>query len=383
MTANQATELFAANFGSTAAGVWSAPGRANLIGEHTDYNDGWVLPFGINRRTWVAAAANAANELRVVSSLDNTARSVSLDNLDPPAGLDWALYPLGVAWMLREATPGSAHFGVDLAITTDVPIGAGLSSSAAIEMAVAVALNEIWSLDLTRSELAKIGQRAENLVVGAPTGIMDQMASVYATADSAVLLDCRSLEVRQIPLGFAQRGLSIAVMDTRVKHSHGTSGYRERREQCEAASAALSIPALRDAGIEELTQLESIVSQVVFRRARHIVTENQRVLLAAQALEEGNLAWFGQLMNESHTSMRDDFEISIPELDLAVEVARQAGALGSRMTGGGFGGAAIALIDSTQIPALAKAVGVEFAAAGYAKPDVFEVTPANGAHRDQ
>jgi galactokinase len=382
VTANQALELFASHFRSEPAGVWSAPGRANLIGEHTDYNDGWVLPFGINRRTWVAAAANQSNELRVVSSLDNSMKSISLAAKDRPENLDWALYPLGVAWMLREATPNASHFGIDLAVTTSVPIGAGLSSSAAIEMAVAVALNDIWNLNLTRSELAKVGQRAENLVVGAPTGIMDQMASVHAAADSAVLLDCRSLEVRQIPLGFAQRGLSIAVMDTRVKHSHGTSGYRERREQCEAASAALAVSALRDAGIEDLARLENLVPPVVYRRARHIVTENQRVLLAAQALESGNLEVFGELMNESHTSMRDDFEISIAELDLAVEVARRNGALGSRMTGGGFGGAAIALIASEKISHLAQTIEAEFAAAGFAKPEVFEVVPSNGAGRD-
>ena len=383
MSAQQAAELFTSTFRTKPKGVWSAPGRANLIGEHTDYNDGWVLPFGINRRTWVALAKNDSNEIRVVSSLDGSMKSISLGSGQHPTGLDWALYPLGVAWMLKEATSNVNHFGVDLAITTNVPIGAGLSSSAAIEMAVAIALNEIWDLNLTRSELAKIGQRAENLVVGAPTGIMDQMASVHAAADSAVLLDCRSLEVRQIPLGFAERGLSIAVMDTRVKHSHGTSGYRERREQCEAASAALGVAALRDAGPGDLTQLENLVPEVVFRRARHIVTENQRVVLAAEALEAGKLEAFGELMNASHSSMRDDFEISIAELDLAVEVARRNGALGSRMTGGGFGGAAIALIDSTQIPALAKAVKAEFSAAGFANPDVFEVVPSAGAGRDQ
>lgn len=383
MSAQQALDLFVEQFESSPTGVWSAPGRANLIGEHTDYNDGWVLPFGINRRTWVAAARSNSNELRVVSSLNRAVYSVSLLAEDRPAGLDWALYPLGVAWMLREATPNASHFGVDLAITTDVPIGAGLSSSAAIEMAVATALNELWGLGLDRSELAKVGQRAENLVVGAPTGIMDQMASVFAAADSAVLLDCRSLEVRQIKLGFAERGLSIAVMDTRVKHSHGTSGYRERREQCEAASAALGVPALRDADVPDLIRLVNQVSPEVFRRARHIVTENMRVQLAAAALDVGELELFGELLDQSHTSMRDDFEISIPELDLAVEVARAAGALGARMTGGGFGGAAIALIASDRIPALAEAVAREFEKVGYVSPEVFEVVPSSGARRDQ
>ncbi len=383
MSSQQALELFVEQFQSEPTGVWSAPGRANLIGEHTDYNDGWVLPFGINRRTWVAAAPNNSSELRAVSSLNKAVYSVSLLDEGRPESLDWALYPLGVAWMLREASPNAKHFGVDLAITTDVPIGAGLSSSAAIEMAVATALNDLWQLGLDRSSLAKVGQRAENIVVGAPTGIMDQMASVYAAADSAVLLDCRSLAVRQIKLGFADRGLSIAVLDTRVKHSHGTSGYRERREQCEAASAALGVPALRDAEVPDLVRLVNLVSDVVFRRARHIITENMRVQLAAAALEVGALDEFGELMNQSHTSMRDDFEISIPELDLAVEVARREGALGARMTGGGFGGAAIALIAADRITPLAEAVGREFERAGFSAPEVFEVVPSSGARRDQ
>lgn len=382
MSAKQSQQLFLEQFQSEPMGIWSAPGRANLIGEHTDYNDGWVLPFGINRRTWVAAAPNGTDQLRVVSSLNRAVYSISLSDDASPTNLDWALYPLGVAWMLREASPNASHFGVDLAITTDVPIGAGLSSSAAIEMAVAVALNDLWQLGLNRTELAKVGQRAENIVVGAPTGIMDQMASVYAAPDSAVLLDCRSLEVRQIKLGFAERGLSIAVLDTRVKHSHGTSGYRERREQCEAASAALGVPALRDAEVPDLLRLVNSVPEVVSRRARHIIFENQRVQLAAAALQVGALNEFGELMNQSHTSMRDDFEISTPELDLAVEVARREGAVGSRMTGGGFGGAAIALIESALIPQLAAALTREFENAGFKQPEVFEVVPASGAGRE-
>ncbi|GAA2976730.1 galactokinase [Microbacterium terrae] len=385
-----ATELFTATFGGEPAGTWSAPGRANLIGEHTDYNDGFVLPFAIEHRTHVAARLREDATAIVISTFDGDAVEAPLSDLSAlfPARRDevteWARYPLGIAWALLDAARRDPRDvpGVELAFASDVPVGAGLSSSAAIEGATASALNDLWQLGLDRVTLAQAGRRAENEAVGAPTGIMDQMASMLGQPDAAIFLDCRSLETQTVDLGFTAAGLDLVVIDTNVKHAHSTGGYRERRAACERAAAAFGVPALRDVSEADLPRLAELVDEVTFRRARHIVTENQRVLDTVQALRETGPRAIGDLLVASHVSMRDDFEISVPELDTAVDAALAAGALGARMTGGGFGGAAIALVEHADVAAVTDAAIAAFAERGFAVPTIFTVTPSAGAARD-
>jgi galactokinase len=263
-----------------------------------------------------------------------------------------------------------------------VPVGAGLSSSAAIESAVALALDDVWQLGFDRQTLAKVGQLAENKAVGAPTGIMDQSASLLGRRDCAVFLDCRSLEAQVIELGFGAADLELVIIDTGVKHSHATGGYADRRASCEAGAAALGVTSLRDLSVDDLPRAREVLDEETFRRVRHIITENQRVLDTVDALRAGGPTTIGDLLDSSHRSMRDDFEISVPELDLAVETAQANGAIGARMTGGGFGGAAIALIRSADVSRLQVAIDGAFSEHGYSQPVVFTVNADNGAIRE-
>nr|WP_206686749.1 MULTISPECIES: galactokinase [Microbacterium] len=374
--------------GTTPEGAWSAPGRANLIGEHTDYNDGFVFPFAIAHRTHVALGRRDDGRIRVVSTFDPVPVEIALADLDAlfPARRDeiveWARYPLGVAWALRQAAPAADVTGIDLAFASSVPVGAGLSSSAAIEGATASALNDTWNLGLDRVALARAGRRAENEAVGAPTGIMDQMASMLGEADAGIFLDCRSLDAQVIELGLAAAGLELLVIDTGVTHAHSTGGYGERRAACERGAEIMGVPALRDVSVADLARAEQLMDEVTFRRVRHVVTENQRVLDTVRTLREQGPTAIGDLLVASHASMRDDFEISVPELDTAVEASLAAGAVGARMTGGGFGGAAIALVAHDLIPQVTDAVVAAFAASGFAPPTIFTVTPSAGAGRD-
>jgi galactokinase len=365
-------------FGYQPLGVWSAPGRANLIGEHTDYNLGFVLPFGIDRRTYAAIAPRQDMRVRVSSAIDGKTYEVDLTAERLPAALDWAGYPIGVAWMMREW----AKSGFDCFIDSEVPVGAGLSSSAAIECSVAVALNEIWQAERTEEQLAAIGQRAENEVVGAPTGIMDQMASIKGKPDSAVLIDCRSLETQLVPLGLSEQNLVVAVIDTQVAHRHADGGYASRRAACELGAKTLGAASLRELSVDDLDRARAELDDLTFRRVRHVITENQRVLETVIALGARDLPGLGKLLLASHASMRDDFEISIEELDTAVEVAMGVGAIGARMTGGGFGGAAIAVISAEKLAELGEAVAKVFSEKGYGAPRVFAVNPSAGARRE-
>lgn len=394
MTARAAAEQL---LGRPAAAVWSSPGRANLIGEHTDYNDGFVLPFAIERRTYAAAALRDDGILRVASTFAE--RAVEVPLVDLPSLFDgspgqavrdgeipeWAAYAAGVAWAALLASGGAVAKvpGVDLAIASDVPVGAGLSSSAAIEGAVVGALDALWDLGLTPLEMARIGRRAENEAVGAPTGIMDQVASIMGRPDAATLLDCRSLETRAVPLGLAGEGLGIAVIDTRTTHAHSTGGYGDRRAACERGAAELGVPALRDVEVDDLPRAERILDPVTFRRVRHIVTENDRVRETVRVLETEGPRAIGELLAASHASMRDDFEISTPELDTAVDAALAAGAVGARMTGGGFGGSALAVIECSRFGELEAAARESFARQGFREPHVFEVTPSEGLRAER
>ena len=371
--AKQTAEEFEAKFGYAPTGVWSAPGRVNIIGEHTDYNEGFVLPIAINRATYAAIAMREDQTARVASTFSDEVVELELDQLGEATG--WAAYPLGVAHVLR------ASKGFDLFIDSDVPVGAGLSSSAAIECAVALGLDELLGLGNDRRALARAGQRAENEVVGAPTGIMDQSASLLGKADHAVFLDCQSLEAESVELGFAAAGLELVIIDTRVAHRLTDGGYATRRAACEAAAKAFEVPSLRHLTLKSLEDGRELIDDVTFRRARHIVTENDRVLDFVAALKLADFARCGELMVESHASMRDDFEISVDELDTAVEISMRHGAFGARMTGGGFGGAAIALCPIEKISDLTNSVSAEFEFVGYARPDIFTVNAADGASR--
>ncbi len=371
--ARQTAEAFEAKFGHAPTGVWSAPGRVNIIGEHTDYNEGFVLPIAINRATYAAIALREDHTARVGSTFTDQVVELELSKLGEATG--WAAYPLGVAHVLPAST------GFDLFIDSDVPVGAGLSSSAAIECAVALGLDELFGLGNDRRALARVGQRAENEVVGAPTGIMDQSASLLGRADHAVFLDCQSLAVENIELGFAAAGLEIVIIDTRVAHRLNDGGYATRRAACEAAAEAFDVPSLRHLTLQALEANRDRLDDVTYRRALHVVTENQRVLDFVAALKRADFARCGRLMVESHASMRDDFEISVDELDTAVETSMRHGALGARMTGGGFGGAAIALCPIEKISDLTNSVYAEFELLGYARPEIFRVNAADGATR--
>jgi galactokinase len=377
----EVTEIFAELYGAEPLGLWSAPGRVNLIGEHTDYNLGFVLPLAINRRTVVALGTREDARIRVASGFADELVDVAIADLAPGSVSGWAAYPLGVVWALGQAGADlEAVPGVDLYIESTVPVGAGLSSSAAIESAVALALNDVWQLGLDRRTLAAVGQRAENEMVGAPTGIMDQSASLLGREDAAVFLDCRSLESEVVDLGFRDAGLELLVIDTGVEHQHATGGYATRRASCERGAAALGVASLRD--VTDLDVARDLLDDETYRRVRHVVTENERVLETVRRLrDEGPLA-IGPLLDASHASMRDDFEISVPELDLAVETAQANGAIGARMTGGGFGGSAIALVPSDAISRVLVALDGAFAEAGYAQPTMFTVVPSEGAKRE-
>ncbi|MFK0009739.1 galactokinase [Paenarthrobacter sp. NPDC090520] len=373
-------ERFQETFGTAPDGVWQAPGRVNLIGEHTDYNEGFVLPFAIDKTAKVALRLRNDATVRLLSTFGGHGLvETSLEGLEPGSGQGWSRYPLGVAWALQER--GITVPGFDLLLDSDVPLGAGLSSSHAIECAVITALNELTDAGLSAEELVLETQRAENIFVGAPTGIMDQSASLRGAKSHAVFLDCRDQHVDLVPFDAESAGLVLLVIDTKVSHSHADGGYASRRASCELGAEVLGVTALRDVGVEDLEEASGVLDETTLRRVRHVVTENDRVLQTVELLGSHGPASIGLLLDASHASMRDDFEISCPELDLAVEAAKTHGAIGARMTGGGFGGSAIALTPVRQEQQVRDAVVRAFAQAGFTEPDIFTVTPAAGALR--
>ncbi len=378
-----ARELFLETFGEPPQGVWSSPGRLNLIGEHTDYNDGFALPFAIPQRTAVAVSPRSDGRLVLVSAQRQGVVDFAASALTRGSVEGWAAYPLGVLWAIREVR-GEHLFaeGLSLAIASDVPTGAGLSSSAALECATALALNDLGHLRLNRHQLAAAGRRAENEMVGAPTGILDQLASLLSPSDAALLLDCRGGEATPVPLGFAAAGLAVLVADSGVHHNLADGGYAQRRAQCEVAAQVLGVASLRDANLALLEEHRERLGPLLFRRARHVVTENARVLDTVRLVREGEAREIGGLISASHASLRDDFEVSVPELDAIVEAANGAGALGARMVGGGFGGSALALVPRGLLPEVGAAIAGTFAARGVPAPPVVEVVPSAPGHRD-
>ena len=367
-------EKFLEIFGEEPDLVAAAPGRVNLIGEHIDYSDGFVLPFAIKDRTFVAARKRGDSTVRIASAQRrNKVVTVDINRVKPGLKGEWERYALGVLWSM------GVKDGVDLMIDGHVPLGAGLSSSAALECSVATALNHLFDLGFNLEELARLTQKAENKYVGVPCGIMDQSVSLMATQGSALLLDCRDLSTKNIPFNVASSGLELLIIDTQAHHALTDGGYAERRASCESAVAKLGITSLRDLTLEKLQESASLLSETEFIRVRHAVTEMKRVLDCVDALSASEFEKVGQLINQSHISLRDDYTVSCPELDTAVDAALNAGALGSRMVGGGFGGSAIALIQASRTTETIKAIEKAFSTKRFKAPRFFTSLPSQGA----
>jgi galactokinase len=355
--------------------TWTAPGRLNLIGEHTDYNDGYVLPLALPYATTATVTARTDGVLAVRSAQRGEAE-LPVAELEPGRVEGWAAYVAGVVWVFREAGHDVGG-GLDVAVDGHVPEGAGLSSSAALECSVAAALADLLGLDLERTALARLARRAENDFVGAPTGVMDQMASLLCTSAHVLFLDCRSLATEQVPLDLAAAGLAVLGVDSRSPHQLTDGAYGDRRRSCEQAAEILGVPALRDATEADLRRLDG----ELLHRARHVVTENARVLATVEALRAGRVDGIGPLLSASHASMRDDFEITVPRVDLIAATAEAAGALGARMTGGGFGGCVLALVPADGLDAVQDAITAAYDRAGFGEPGFFPAVPSAGAHR--
>ena len=371
---SQIEKKFLETFGVEPDLVAAAPGRVNLIGEHIDYSDGFVLPFAIKDRTLVAARKRNDSTVRIASAQRrNKIVTVDISKVKPGLKGEWERYALGVLWAL------GVKDGVDLLIDGHVPLGAGLSSSAALECSVATAMNHLFDLGFNLEELARLTQKAENQYVGVPCGIMDQSVSLMATQGSALLLDCRDLSTKNIPFDVASSGLELLIIDTQAHHALTDGGYAERRASCESVVGKLGIRSLRELTMEQLENSRGSLTETEFVRARHAVTEMKRVLDCVQALSDSNFAKVGELINQSHASLRDDYTVSCPELDTAVDAALAAGALGSRMVGGGFGGSAIALIQASKTTETIKAIEKGFSSKGFKAPRFFTSLPSQGA----
>jgi galactokinase len=377
-------DAFYEEYGSTPR-IFSAPGRVNLIGEHTDYNQGFVLPMAIDRRTFVALAANNSRQVRVHSRDLHAAASFSLDEPTCCFEKPWLGYIAGVAFELESA--GLALAGADLMIDSDVPIGAGLSSSAALEVSTATALLAISGKQLDVNSLALTAQAAEHKYVGTQCGIMDQLAVTVAKRDHALLIDCRSLQVTDVPLQLPETILVIC--NTNIKHELASSAYNQRRSECESAVETLrrrlpAITALRDVTPDDLGKYGTDLPDVLLRRARHIVTENARTLQAAKALQLGDLDQLGKLMRASHDSLQNDYEVSSPELDLMVDLANQCeGVIGARMTGGGFGGCTVNLLRANQATFFKEFITSEYRARTGIDPDIYPVRADGGVRESR
>lgn len=358
-------------------GRWAAPGRVNLIGEHVDYAEGLCLPFAIAERTVVDVAIRDDDRLVVRSAAEPDTTDIALDDVGPHSPPGWAGYVAGVPWALRKA--GHTVGGLDVTVTDTVPLGAGLSSSAALECAVALAVDDLYGLGLglDRTELARACVRAENDVVGASTGGMDQAASLLCTTGHALLLDMQTGAARQVPFAPHDEGLALLVIDTQVRHRLADGQYGQRRAAAEKAAEVLGLASLRQATVRDLERLDG----ELLRRARHIVTEIARVREVAAALDAGRLREIGPLLDASHRSLAHDYEVSCAELDLACGMARASGAFGARMTGGGFGGSAIALVPFSRVDDVTRSVTNAFRASGYVEPVIREAIPSAGATR--
>jgi galactokinase len=376
----QAEKIFEQVFGGPSR-LYRAPGRVNLIGEHTDYNQGFVMPAAIDFFCWVAIAPRSDRRLQVYSSEFESTVSVELDDRALARRGDWSDYVVGTALALENT--GYRLSGANMVIRGEVPMGSGLSSSAAIEVATGYALLDVSGARIDLKQLALCCRQAENDFVGARVGIMDQFISANGRAGHALLLDCRSLESRALPIPPEGR---LVVCNTGVKHQHASGEYNERRAQCEEGVRRLSsvlpgIEALRDVTPRQLEQHKGLLPEVIYRRCRHVVTENKRVQQAAEAMAKGDLPTFGSLMAESHRSMRDDYEISCAELDMMVEIASaQPGVIGSRMTGGGFGGCTVNLVHAGAAEEFKLSVAADYEKRTRIHPDIYVLSATKGVH---
>ncbi|WP_327297157.1 MULTISPECIES: galactokinase [unclassified Streptomyces] len=380
-------------YGRAPEGTWAAPGRVNLIGEYTDFNDGFVMPLALPHTAVAQVSRRTDGVLRLYSAdIEGGIVQLRTDELEPLTNTSWAAYPAGVVWALREA--GHPVTGADIHLSSTVPTGAGLSSSAALEVVTALALNDLYELGLDCNQLALIAQRAENAFVGVPCGVMDQTASACCAEGHALHLDCRDHSIRQVPFDLAAQGLRLLVVDTRVKHALGDGAYAERRAGCEEGARILGVPALRDVPYAQLPEALAKLSEPsepsgasglldpkVRGYVRHVVSDNHRVARTVALLDAGDVRGVGPILTDGHASLRDDLLVSCDELDLVVASANAGGALGARMTGGGFGGSAIVLVEEVHAEAVAKAVTEAFAEAGYTAPRIFTATASAGARR--
>jgi galactokinase len=361
-------------FGQSPDIVAAAPGRVNLIGEHIDYSDGFVLPFAIADRTYAAIRKRPDRLVRIASAQRrNKIVSIQLDDIKPGLKGEWERYPLGVIWAM------GVKQGLDVMIDGHVPLGAGLSSSAALECSVATALNDLFSFGYDLQSLARLTQKAENDYVGVPCGIMDQSVSLMAHSGSALLLDCRDLTSRYVSFDVASSGLELLIIDTQAHHSLTDGGYAQRRQSCESAIKKLGVQSMRELSFEKLNTSKDLLTDIEFIRARHAVSEIARVHSAVSALEAKNFVELGSLLNASHTSLRDDYDVSCPELNCAVDASISAGALGARMVGGGFGGSAIALIKASATIDTIHHVENTFKKLSFKAPRFFTSLPSQGA----
>ena len=374
MSISTIEKKFVDTFGQSPDVIAAAPGRVNLIGEHIDYSDGYVLPFAIADRTYAALRRRPDRLVRIASAQrKNTVITVNLDEVHPGLKGQWERYVLSVIWAMQ------VKHGVDVMIDGHVPLGAGLSSSAALECSVATALNDLFSLGFSVESLARLAQKGENEYVGVPCGIMDQSVSLMAKRGSALLLDCRDLTSRDIAFDVASHGLELLIIDTQAHHSLTDGGYAQRRASCDGVVAKLAVRSMRELTMEKLEASHDLISTTEFMRARHAVTEIARVLDAVKALESKNFTTLGHLLNASHASLRDDYDVSCPELNTAVDAAITAGALGARMVGGGFGGSAIALIKASHTQEMIKSIEVAFESKRFKTPRFFTSLPSQGA----
>ena len=368
------SQAFEAQFGQPPAVVVRAPGRVNLIGEHTDYNDGFVLPMAIDRAVWIALRPRSDTRVHVYSLDYDSHGDFDLTGFTK-ADDGWLEYIKGTAWAMQQA--GQTLSGWEGVLAGDVPLGAGLSSSAALEMASARAFTNVSGLEWQSAPMALFGQQAENHWVGVNCGIMDQMISAAGRAGHALLIDCRSLETEPVPL---PPDSVAVVMDTATRRGLVDSAYNERRAQCEEAAAHFGVKALRDVDPQTFKARAAGLNPLPRKRARHVINENDRTLAAVAALRAGDAVTFGRLMNASHVSLRDDFEVSSAELNIMVELAQaQDGCYGARMTGGGFGGCAVALARSTQVSEFAEAVAGAYQAKTRLEPSIYICQATNGA----
>jgi galactokinase len=372
---------FARRYGREPEGTWFAPGRVNLLGG-PDYNEVFVLPFALGAGVFAAAARRPDGRITL------TSRQAASDPVPLPVGAlepgsvgGWAAYAAGVSWALREA--GYLSEGADVAIDADLPMGAGLASSAALECSVALALTELYGLSVPRRELAALARRGENDFVGVPTGIMDQLAALQCRAGHALLLDCRSGAGTAVPFYPPDAGLALLIIDTQARHALTDGRYAARRRACADAAAALGVRSLRDVSDDAaaLAWLDGLAEPALWRLTQHVVSENRRVLAAAELLRAGEQAAVGALLTASHQSLRDRFEVSWPQADAAVEAAIDAGAAGARMTGGGFGGSVVALVPAASGAQVRRAVSERFARSRWPAPRYLDAVPSGGARR--